>query len=85
MAKSEKIFKADQKFLIALAKTIKELRAKNNLTQEQYADLSDIHWRTVQRVETELRNISIGLFLCLAKGINLSPIQLMQKVIDNYK
>jgi transcriptional regulator with XRE-family HTH domain len=85
MAKRETILYPDEKFLISLSNTIKELRLKNKLTQEKLADLSEIHWRTVQRVEKETRNISLGLFLRLAKGLNISPAELMQLILNDIK
>ena len=71
------IFVPNIKFLNAISMTIKELRQQHNLTQEKLAAVSDIHWRTVQKVERGAKNITVGLFYCFAKGFGLSPDELM--------
>ncbi|MFC1616777.1 helix-turn-helix domain-containing protein [Candidatus Margulisiibacteriota bacterium] len=85
MARAQQQFKPDTALLKAISKTIKQLRRENSFSQIKYADLCKIHWRTVQRVEKESPNISIGLFARLAEGFNISPDKLMLLALSNIK
>ena len=88
MAKAEGRYRPDPKFLRALAKVVKTLRIKNRQTQEHLATASNINWRYLQEIEaseatpdSKLKNPSIGVFLALSKGLDLSATQFMAKIL----
>jgi transcriptional regulator with XRE-family HTH domain len=83
MAKADRQFEPDKNYLIALSKTIRILRENKKLTQEQLADLSGISWMSVQQIEAGPRNIGFGMFVCLAKGLDMEPDELMRLVMKN--
>lgn len=51
---------------------IKELRIKNNLTQEKLADRSGVHYTYIGAVERGTKNISLKNIEKVAKGLGVS-------------
>ena len=45
-----------------IAKELKGLRTKNNLTQKQLADILGIHENTIRKYETNATDLSLELF-----------------------
>lgn len=64
---------------LKLGKKIKELRRKSGLTQEELADLADIDYKYLQRIEGKnppaLKIDTIGK---LAKALKVTPDQLLK-------
>lgn len=54
------------------ARNLKKFRAKNQLSQEELADLAELHRTYVGSVERGERNISIDNMECLAKALKIN-------------
>lgn len=65
-------------FLKEFGKRLATLRNKNNLTQEQLADLVDVHRTYIGFIEQGKRNPSIGNINKIAKGLNVSLKELFE-------
>lgn len=50
---------------------VKVARLKKGLTQEEFADLRNIHLTYITRIETEEINMSLGKILELANALNI--------------
>ena len=57
--------------LVLLGKQIANLRSKKGLTQEEFADLRNIHLTYIARIETGKINMSLGKILELANALNI--------------
>ena len=55
---------------------VKDLRNKNNLTQEQLAELVDVTRLTIISIEKQKYEPSLGLAIRLAKALEISIDQL---------
>jgi transcriptional regulator with XRE-family HTH domain len=56
---------------------IKELRAKNDLTQTQLANMAGIGERTVQRIEAGDISIGLDVIIALAEAFKMAPHKLL--------
>ncbi len=56
---------------------VKFARMRKNLTQEQLAEMMDIHWTYVAKIETGRINMSLGKVLELAKVLNIDINKLL--------
>lgn len=56
---------------------VKFARMKKNLTQEQLAEMMDIHWTYIAKIETGRINMSLGKVLELAKVLNVDINKLL--------
>ncbi len=56
---------------------VKFARMRKNLTQEQLAEIMDIHWTYVAKIETGKINMSLGKILELAKVLNVDINKLL--------
>lgn len=56
---------------------VKFARMKKGLTQEQLAELMDIHWTYIAKIETGRINMSLGKILELAKVLNVDINKLL--------
>lgn len=62
---------------IAFGKKVRELRLEKKLSQEELADLADLHFTYVSSVERGERNISIENIAKLAKALKCQLKDLM--------
>ncbi len=62
----------NKQLLRKLAKRIKELRKKNNYTQDDLSDLSNIARSTLGNIETASNDITFSKLNQLAKAFNMS-------------
>jgi transcriptional regulator with XRE-family HTH domain len=62
--------------LIMFGKTVRELRKKRKLTQEELAEKAHLHRNYVSDVERGTRNISLLNILELAKALGVHPAKL---------
>ena len=88
MAKAESRYRPDPKFLRALARVLKLVRGETKQTQEALAKACNISWRYLQEIEAseatpdhKLKNPSIGVFLALSEGLDLTATELMNRVL----
>lgn len=68
---------------IKVGTRLRELRIKNNLTQQQLSMVADIDRTYISDVENGRRNISIETLETLIKGLNVSLAQFFNK--DGFK
>jgi transcriptional regulator with XRE-family HTH domain len=64
--------------LIMFGKTVRELRKKRKLTQEELAEKAHLHRNYVSDVERGTRNISLLNILELARALGVKPDRLMR-------
>jgi transcriptional regulator with XRE-family HTH domain len=55
----------------SLGRTIRALRLKARLTQEQLAEAADLHWTYISGIERGVRNISITSLSQIAAALKL--------------
>lgn len=68
----------DEKFLKDFGKRVAELRGKQKLTQEQLADLVDLHRTYIGFIEQGKRNPSISNVNKIAKVLKVSLSELFK-------
>jgi transcriptional regulator with XRE-family HTH domain len=68
----------DEKFLKDFGKRVAELRSKQKLTQEQLADLVDLHRTYIGFIEQGKRNPSISNVKKIAKVLKVSLSELFK-------
>lgn len=68
----------DEKFLKDFGKRVAELQSKQKLTQEQLADLVDLHRTYIGFIEQGKRNPSIGNVKKIAKVLKVSLSELFK-------
>lgn len=64
--------------LVVLGDRLRALRHAAGLTQEQLAERSELHWTYVGQVERGERNLTYKILLRLARGLGVSPAQLVE-------
>ena len=71
----------DEVLLNKLAVRIKELRKKNNLTQEELAEKSGVSYKHIQKLEGKyLHDPKLGTLVKIAKAFNTSIHLLLKSV-----
>jgi transcriptional regulator with XRE-family HTH domain len=65
---------------VAFGKRVRELRVEKKLSQEELADLADLHFTYVSSVERGERNISIENIARLAKALGCQLKDLMPAI-----
>ena len=60
-----------------LGANVRALRIKNKLTQEQLADLCDLHRTYIGAIERGDRNISLKNIVLIAQSLNVEPAELL--------
>lgn len=68
--------------VIKLGLTIKELRIKEKITQEDLSTLCEVDVRTIQRIEKGKQNITISLLFSLADGLNIKADLLLSRITN---
>ena len=61
-------------------KVLRELREANHLSQEKLAEYCELDWTYISPLERGLRQPTITTIFKLAKALNISPSQLIEKV-----
>lgn len=73
------------KFLELLGNQIKTLRKEKGLSLRQLAQLCDIDYSDISKIEKGQRNIQISTILELTKGLDIHPKDLFDFDIENLK
>lgn len=60
-----------------LGANVRALRIKRKLTQEQLADLCDLHRTYIGAIERGDRNVSLKNIVIIAKALNVEPAELL--------
>lgn len=79
--KATSFYKPDKALLKAVSAEIKALRLAKKLTIEQLADLCDLHEKYIQTIERNARNMSISVFVQIAKALSIPPSKLLDKAL----
>lgn len=66
-----------EELLKSFGLNVKFARMRKGLTQEQLAELMDIHWTYVAKIETGRINMSLGKVLELAKVLEVDINKLL--------
>jgi transcriptional regulator with XRE-family HTH domain len=66
-----------QRALDALGRTVRVLRVARGLTQEQLAELADVHATYIGKVERAEKNISLENLLKIAGALELTLAELI--------
>lgn len=64
-------------YLSILGVNVRTLRIKRKLTQEQLADLCDLHRTYVGAIERGERNVSLKNIVIIAQALNVEPTELL--------
>lgn len=67
----------------AFGKTVRELRQKMGISQENFADICDLHRTYISDVELGKRNISIENIQRVADALNMTMEELFKEVEKN--
>lgn len=62
-----------------LAHNIKQLRNKSNISQEQLADLCQLHRTYISDIERSNRNVSIDNIEKIANALHVTPSDLLKE------
>ena len=81
--KAMSFYKPDKALLKAISTEIKDLRLAKKLTIEQLSELSDLHEKYIQTIERNARNMSISVFVQIAKALNIPPSKLLDKALKS--
>lgn len=66
--------------LIAFGEHLREFRFGAEMTQEELAEAAGLHWTYIGQVERGERNLTYLNILRLARGLGLTPAQLLDGV-----
>ena len=61
-----------------LSKNVKRFRAKNGLTQEELANMADIEYSQISRIERGVINTSVSVIFAIAKALQVKPSELLE-------
>lgn len=64
-------------YIKLLGANIRAYRHRMGLTQEQLADISDLHRTYIGAIERGDRNVSLNNIVCIAKALNVEPYMLL--------
>jgi len=68
--------------IIRLGLLIKQLRGKENITQEQLSTLCNVDVRTIQRIEKGEQNITISLLFSIADSLKIEAGTLIGQIFS---
>ena len=79
--KATSFYKPDKSLLKAIAQAFKVERRKKKLTIEELSEICGLHEKYLQTIERNHRNISVSVFVQIAKALNISPSKLLEKAL----
>ena len=81
MGKALFFYEPNKNLLKAIAREFKALRQAKKLTFEELSELCGLHEKYLQTIERNHRNMSISVFVQLAKALKVSPSKLLKKAL----
>lgn len=81
MVKAASFYQPNKDLLTALSQELKSIRKAKKLTIEQLSELSGLHEKYLQTIERDHRNMSISVFVQIAKALKVSPSKLLEKAL----
>ncbi|MCX5751363.1 MAG: helix-turn-helix transcriptional regulator [Candidatus Saganbacteria bacterium] len=79
--KAGSFYKPNESLLKAIAKEFKAIRLKQGLTIEELSEMSGLHEKYIQTIERNHRNMSISVFVQIARALKVSPSKLLDKAL----
>jgi DNA-binding XRE family transcriptional regulator len=76
----DSVMTRDKTALLTFGKTVRRLRSKMRLSQEQFAHLAEFDRTYVSLVERGKRNVSLTNICRFAKALNTTPSRLLKSV-----
>lgn len=70
----------EENFLFAFGQTIRRIRLSKEISQEQFADLCDLHRTYISDIELGKRNVSLGNILKIANALGVKLSELFKEV-----
>lgn len=70
----------DVELLIAFGHTLRKVRLERGISQERFADLSDLHRTYISDIELGKRNVSLENIGKIAIALNMKISELFQEV-----
>lgn len=81
IVKAQTVYKPNDTLLKAIAREFKAIRLKQGLTIEELSEIAGLHEKYIQTIERNHRNISVSVFVQIAKALKTSPVQLLDKAL----
>lgn len=69
---------SEKAIISVLAANVRKLRKAANLSQEELADQAGLDRTYISQVERQLRNVTIGVLVRLAKALGTTPDRLIR-------
>ncbi len=66
--------------LVQFGMRVRELRLERNLSQEDLAELADLHRNYVSQIECGRRNLSLLNVIKLARALKVRPAKLLEQI-----
>jgi len=79
--KAMSYYQPDKTLLKAIAQELKAIRRAKKLTIEELSELCGLHEKYLQTIERNHRNMSISVFVQIAKALKVSPSKLLDKAL----
>lgn len=67
---------------IILGQNIKNLRKKQNFSQEKLAEISSLHRTYIGAIERAERNVSLDNIVAIAQALSVEPYELLKEYND---
>ena len=80
MGKAQSFSKPNHHLLGKIGKEVRKLRIGKKLTMEELADMCDLHYKYIQTIEAGKRNVSISVFVAVARALEVEPAALLRYV-----
>jgi len=81
----KKLRSPSKELVTTLAKNVRRLRKAKGISQEELADLCEIHRTYIGSVERCERNVTLSTLELLASALGVSVIQLLTPIADGTK
>lgn len=69
--------------LLAFGQTIRKIRLSRNISQEQFADICELHRTYISDVELGKRNVSLENIDRMATALNMTITEIFREVEKN--
>lgn len=71
---------ADGDYVLEFGKRLRQLREKRGMSQEQLADLAELHRTHISLIERGVRAVRVDTIERLAHGLSVQPAKLMPPI-----
>lgn len=67
----------DRQILLVIGQNVRKARLKAGLTQENLAELVEVHWQTIGYIENGKYPFSVATFVRIGQVLDISPNRLL--------